>query len=136
MELLVPADQEAVYPLRVMVGVEREVSGLFEEFGEYGAGLYACECGSDAEMDAVPECQVALGRSSRQVDAVGVVELGRISIPGSKEQQDRGSCCDIDAAQRGVVRHAAQHVPKWRFEPQGFLHEHVNVLGPSAQPPL
>ncbi len=35
-KLLVPADQEAVYPLRVMVGVEREVLGLLKEFGEHG----------------------------------------------------------------------------------------------------
>jgi hypothetical protein len=61
MELLVPADQEAVHPLRIVVGVEREVLGLIKEFGEYGAGLYARECGSDAEMDAVPECQWRLG---------------------------------------------------------------------------
>src|SRR5271163_4674706 len=132
MELLVPADQQAVHPLRVMVGVEPEVLGLLKEFGEHGAGLYARECGSDAEMDAVPECQVALGGSPPQVDAIGVVELGRISIPGSEEQQGRGSCCDIDTAQCGVVGHAAQHVPKWRFEPQGFFHEHVNVVGSLA----
>ena len=113
MELLVPADQEAVHPLRVMVGVEREVLALLKEFGEHGAGLYARECGSDAEMDALPECQVALGGSPRQLDAIGVVELGRISIPGSEEQQDRGTARDIDAAQRGVVGHAAQHVSKW-----------------------
>jgi hypothetical protein len=84
MELLVPADQEAVHPLRIMVGVEREILGLIKAFGEYGAGLYARECGSDAEVDAVPECQVALGGSPRQIDAIGVVELGRISIPGSE----------------------------------------------------
>ena len=113
MELLVPADQEAVHPLRVMVGVEREVLALLKEFGEHGAGLYARECGSDAEMDALPECQVALGGSPRQLDAIGVVELGRISIPGSEEQQDRGTARDIDAAQRGGVGHAAQHVSKW-----------------------
>ena len=56
MELHVPADQEAVHPLWVMVGVEREVVGLLKEFGEHGAGLDARECRSDAEVDAVPEC--------------------------------------------------------------------------------
>jgi hypothetical protein len=55
MELLVPSDQEAVHPLWVVVGVEREALGLHKEFGEHGAGFYSCECGSDAEMDAVPE---------------------------------------------------------------------------------
>jgi len=101
MELFVSADQEAVYPLRVVIGVEREVLGLLKEFGQHGAGLYARECRSDAEMNAVPECQVALGGSPRQVDAIGVVELGRISIPGSEEQQSRGTGRDIDAAQCG-----------------------------------
>jgi hypothetical protein len=132
MELLVPADQEAVYPLRVMFGVEREVLGLRKEFGEHSAGLYARECGSDAEMDAVPECQVALGGSPRQVHAIGVVELGRISIPGGEEQQGRGPGRDIDAAQCGVVGHAAHHLPKWRLESQGLFHEHVDVIGPGA----
>ena len=55
MELLVPSYQEAVHPLGVMVGVEREVVGLLKQFGEHGAGFYSGECGSDAEMDAVPE---------------------------------------------------------------------------------
>ena len=40
-ELRVPADQEAVHPLWVMVGVEREVLGLLKEFGEHSAGPYA-----------------------------------------------------------------------------------------------
>jgi len=101
MALLVPADQQTVHPLRVMVEVEREVLGLLKEFGEHGAGLYARECRSDAEMDAVPECQVALGDPRVQVHAIGVVELGRISIPGSEEQQSRGTGRDIDAAQCG-----------------------------------
>ncbi len=61
MELLVPADQEAVYPLRVMFGVECEVLGLLEEFGEHGACFDARECGSHAEVDAVPKGQVPLG---------------------------------------------------------------------------
>jgi hypothetical protein len=55
MELLMPADQEAVHPLWVMVGVEREILGLLKQCGEHGAGFYAGEGGSDAEMDAVPE---------------------------------------------------------------------------------
>src|ERR1700733_705489 len=114
-----------------MVGVEREVLGLLKEFGEHGTGLYARECGPDAEVDAVPECQVALGGSPRQVTATGVVKLGRISIPDSEEQQDRGTGRDVDAAQRGVVGDAAHHVSKWRLEAQGLFHEHVNVLEPS-----
>jgi hypothetical protein len=55
MELHVPADQEAVHPLWVMVGVEREVVGLLKEFGEHGAGLDARQGGSDAEVDADPQ---------------------------------------------------------------------------------
>ena len=82
MELLVSADQEAVHPLWVMVGVEREVLGLFKEFGEHGAGFYAGECGPDAEVDAVPKGQVALGGCSRQVHPIGVVELGGVSVAG------------------------------------------------------
>jgi hypothetical protein len=69
-ELLVSSYQEAVHPLWVMVGVECEVVGLLKRFGEHGAGFDACECRSDAEMDAVPECQVALGGSPRQIDAI------------------------------------------------------------------
>ena len=129
MELFVPADQEAVHPPWVMVGVEREVLGLFKEFGAHGAGFYARQDGPDAEVDAMPECQVALGGCSRQVHAIGVVELGRISIPGSEEQQGRGAGRDVDAAQCGVVGHAAQHVSKWRLEPQSLFHECVNVVG-------
>src|SRR5271156_5724409 len=128
MELLVPADQQAVHPLRVMVRIEPEVLGLLKELGEHRAGLYARECSSYTEVDAVPECQVELGGSPRQIDAIGVVELGGISIPGGKEQQGRGPGCDIDAAQCGVAGHAAQHVSKWRLESQGLLHEHVNVV--------
>src|ERR1700737_3505754 len=89
MELLVPSDQEAVHPLWVMVRVEREVLGLPKQFGEHGAGFDACECGSDAEMDSVPEGQVALGGSPRQVHAIGVGELGGVSVAGSEEQQGR-----------------------------------------------
>jgi hypothetical protein len=103
MELRVPADQEAVHPLWVMVGVEREVLGLLKELREHGAGLYARECRSDAEMDAVPECQVALGGSPRQVNAIGVVELGMVSIPGSEEQQDRGTGRDVDTECGGAA---------------------------------
>ena len=55
MELLVPADQEAVHPLWLMVWIEREGAGLLKQFGEDGAGFDAGECCSDAEMDAVPE---------------------------------------------------------------------------------
>jgi hypothetical protein len=76
MELLVPSDQEAVHPLWVMVRVEGEVVGLLKEFGEHGAGFDSGECGSDAEMDAVPEGQVALVGSPRQVPAIGVGEMG------------------------------------------------------------
>src|SRR5882762_2463345 len=124
-ELRVPPDQEAIHPLWVMVGVEREVAGLLKEFGEHGAGLYARQSGPDTEMDAVPECQVALGGSPPQVHVIGVVELGMISIPGSEEQQGRGTGRDVDAAQGGVVRDAAHHVSKWRLEAQGLFHEHV-----------
>ena len=127
-----PADQQAVHPLRVIVGVEREVVGLLQDFGEHGAGLDARECRSDAEVDAVPEGQVALGGSPCQVHAIGVVELGRVAVSGSEEQQGRGPRRDIDAAQCGVVGDAAQHLPKWRLESQGFLHEHVDVVGLSA----
>src|ERR1700730_10164096 len=115
-----------------MVGVEREVLGLLKKFGEHGAGLYARECRSDAEMDAVPECQVALGGSPRQVDTTWVVELGMISIPGSEEQQDGGTGRDGRDPQRGVMGQASHHVPKWRREAQDVFHEHVNVLEPSA----
>jgi hypothetical protein len=54
-ELLVSSYQEAVHPLWVVVGVEREVLGLLKQCGEHGAGFDSGECGSDAEMDAVPE---------------------------------------------------------------------------------
>jgi hypothetical protein len=60
-------------------------------------------------MDAVPECQVALGGSPRQVHAIGVVELGMISIPGSEEQQDRGTGRDVDAAYLLVSYNAGDH---------------------------
>ena len=55
MESLVPSDQEAVHPLWVMVRIEGEVLGLLKQCGEHGAGFDGGECGSDAEMDAVPE---------------------------------------------------------------------------------
>ena len=45
-----PADQEAVHPLWVMVGVEREVLGLLKQCVEHGAGFDSRECGSDAEL--------------------------------------------------------------------------------------
>jgi hypothetical protein len=68
-----PADQQAVHPLRVVVGVEREVAGLLQHRLEHGAGFDARESGPDAEVDAVTKGLVTLRGSAGQVDLVGVV---------------------------------------------------------------
>ena len=92
------ADQQTVDPLRVVVGIECEATRLLQQFGEHGTGFDACQGGSDAVMDPVPEGEVIFWRSTVQIHLVGVLELRGIPVAGGEEQDNRGTCWDVDAS--------------------------------------
>src|ERR1700756_2816769 len=87
MELRVPADQEAVHPLWVMVGVEREVLGVLKELREHGAGLYARECRSDAEWMPCPNAKWRLGDPRVKSTRSGLSNWAWSRFPAAKNSR-------------------------------------------------
>ena len=91
--------------------------GLCENGFEHGARLDPGQCGPNAVVNPVSERQVMARRTAFEVDRVRVFVLRRIPVARGKEQQRSGPARDVNPAECGVMRDAAHHLPKRRFQP-------------------
>ena len=58
---------------------------------------------ADTKVGTFSECQVALALRAVDLEFVGCVELIRVTVGRSPEQQQSGSCGQLNAAEGGVV---------------------------------
>lgn len=126
-------DHEAVDPAGRPVRIHCDVRRTFEQDVEDGARFDAGERCADAVVDASPEREMVSGHRPSEVDVVGVLELVRVVVGRTPQQQECGAGGDAGAAECRVLRNVAHVIPERRLQADGFLNERRDELRVCAQ---
>ena len=117
--------------LRSRSGGEAQIGQAIEQRVDGDARFEAGEMGASAEVAAEAEGEVFLG-APRQLEAIGIDEVGGIAVRRAEREQDLRAGGQLDAGQHGRLRRLARSVLYRRFPAQRFVDRPFDLLAIGA----
>jgi hypothetical protein len=124
----VASDHQAFDSTGRISGVERDTAGPFEEHAKDDSRFQASQGRSNAVVHTAPKRHMAAKERPIEVDLVGVIELGRIPVGRSPQQEHRGTARNLDVPERCRLGDESHQKTEWGFESKCFLDECWNEV--------
>ena len=127
-QFLVATDHQAVDPPRSASRVEGDVTRSRQQNAQHIPRLNPSKGRSNAMMDASTERHVSPWSLPGQIDGLGVIKHGGVTVGRTPEQEDRCPGRNFYPAECCVIGNVAHVIAEWWLQPQSLLHEHGDQL--------